>query len=93
MTIRRFLKDGQVGPQEAQLLELVYRRTLQRLGLADRGEDPMCEALARSIIAVHKRGATDAIAISELAIRELGVPAPADNPGRQNDGGSGRGGR
>lgn len=72
MTIRRFLKDGEVGPQEQQLLDLVYRRTLQRLSLAD-GGDPVCEAVARKIVAVHKRGATGAIAISELAIRELGL--------------------
>jgi hypothetical protein len=30
--------------------------------------------LARKIIAIDKRGATDAIAISELATRELGLP-------------------
>jgi len=73
MTIRRFLADGQVGPQEQQLLDLVYRRTLQRLGRVDRG-DPVCEAIARKIIEVHKRGATDPIGISEVAIRELGLP-------------------
>jgi hypothetical protein len=71
MTIRHFLREGPLGPQEQQLLELVYRRTLQRLNLVDRG-DPVCEMIARKIIDVRKRGATNAIAISELAIRELG---------------------
>jgi hypothetical protein len=71
MTIRRFLADGQLGPQEQQLLDLVYRRTLWRLGLVDSG-DPTCEAIAGKIIEVHKRGASDAIGISEVAIRELG---------------------
>jgi len=73
MTIRRFLKEGQVGPREAQLLDLIYRRTLKRRSLVNRDDDPVCEAIARKIIEVHKRGATDAIAISELAIRELGL--------------------
>lgn len=73
MTIRRFLKEGQAGPQDQQLLDLVYRRTLRQLSLTDRGADPVCEAIARKIIEVHKRGATDAIAVSELAIRELGL--------------------
>jgi hypothetical protein len=74
MTIRRFLKDGQVGPREQQLLD-VYRRTLLRLSLADSG-DPVCEAIARKIVELHKRGVTNAIGISEVAIRELGLPRP-----------------
>jgi len=72
MTIGRFLQEGQLGPQDQQLLDLVYRRTLKRLGLVDRG-DPNCEAIARKIIEVHKRGATNPIGISEVAIRELGL--------------------
>jgi hypothetical protein len=74
MTIERFLKVGQVAPQDQQSLELVYRRTLQRLSLVDRGgDDPVCEAVARKIIEIYKRGATDPIGISEVAIRELGL--------------------
>ena len=76
MTIRRFLNDGQFGPQEQQLLDLVYRRTLQRLSLVDRGDDPVCRAIARKVIEVYKRGATDPIGISEVTIRELGAPKP-----------------
>jgi hypothetical protein len=72
MTIRRFLNDGQLGPKEQQFLDLVYRRTLRRLSLLDRG-DPMCEGIARKIIEIHKRGATNSIGISEAAIRELGL--------------------
>lgn len=72
MTIWRFLKDGTLGPQEQQFLDLVYRRTLQRLSLVDRG-DAVCEAIARKIIEIHKRGATNPIGISEAAIRELGL--------------------
>jgi hypothetical protein len=72
MTIRRLLKEGPLGPQEQQFLELVYRRTLQQLSLVDRG-DPVCEAVARKVIEVRERGATNAIGISEIAIRELGL--------------------
>jgi hypothetical protein len=43
MTIRRFLADTQLGPQDQQFLDLVYRRTLERLSLVDRGDDdPIC---------------------------------------------------
>jgi len=73
MTMRRLLKNSKLNLQEQQLLELVYRRTLQQLNLEDRC-DPVCEAVARKIVDVHKSGATDAIGISELAIRELGLP-------------------
>jgi hypothetical protein len=76
MTIRRYLKEGQFEPQEQQFLDLVYRRTLQRLSLTDHGDDPVCQALARKIIEIHKRGATNPIGISELAIRELELPKP-----------------
>jgi hypothetical protein len=72
MTIRRILEDGEFGPQEQQFLDLVYRRTLRRLDMPDRG-DPLCEAIARKIIEVHKRGATNPIGISEATITELGL--------------------
>jgi hypothetical protein len=75
MTIRRFLNDSQLRPQEQQFLELVYRRTLRRLSMVDSG-DPLCEAIALKIIEVQRRGASNAIGISELAIRELGLRPP-----------------
>ncbi|MBV8701552.1 hypothetical protein [Bradyrhizobium sp.] len=62
MTIQRLLEDSKLDVQEQQLLELAYRRTLQRLNVVDRA-DPLCEAVARKIIDVHRCGATDAIAI------------------------------
>jgi hypothetical protein len=74
MTIRRFLIEGQFGPQEQQVLDLVYRRTLKRLSLTDRGDDPICQAICRKIIEVYKRGATNPIGISEATIRELKLP-------------------
>jgi hypothetical protein len=76
MTIRRFLNDDQFGPQELQLLDLMYRRTLRRLGLVDRGDDPVCQTVARKIIEIYNRGASNPIGISELAIRELDLPKP-----------------
>jgi hypothetical protein len=39
----------------------------------DRGDDPVCVAIARKIVEIHKRGATNPIGISEAAIRELGL--------------------
>jgi hypothetical protein len=34
--------------------------------------DPTCEIIARKIVELHKRGVSDAIALSELTIRALG---------------------
>jgi len=42
MAIRRLLKNSDLNLQEQQLLELVYRRTLQQLNLVC--GDPWCEA-------------------------------------------------
>jgi hypothetical protein len=72
--------DGSVGPQEQQFLSSVYRRTLQRLSLADRIDEPMCEIIAGKIIEIYKRGATNAIGISEIVIRELKSNATAPRP-------------
>ena len=45
MTIRCLFKNSK-DLQEQQLLQLVYRRTLQRLNVVDR-DDPSREAVAR----------------------------------------------
>jgi hypothetical protein len=71
MTIHRILRT--LDQQEQHLLEVAYRLTLWRLGRVDRG-DAVCELVAQKILEVSERETSNAIAISRLAMRELGVP-------------------
>ena len=73
MITGRFLNDNQFNPQEQQLLELAYRRALKKLSLVD-GNDPVCELVAERILNAHTSGASDAITISEMAIKDLDPP-------------------
>jgi hypothetical protein len=34
--------------------------------------DPICELLAKKMLDLHARGVTDAVALAELTIREIG---------------------
>jgi hypothetical protein len=71
VTIRRLLKDSKLGAQEQQMLKLAYRLTLKSMSLVDR-DDVLCEIIARKVIEIGERGVTNVIAISEIALRELG---------------------
>jgi hypothetical protein len=73
MAMGRFLKDSKFNPQEQQLLELAYRRALKKLSLVDR-DDPVCEIVAEGIMNAHRNGASDVIAISEMAIKDIDAP-------------------
>ena len=73
MTIWRLLNESKFEPQQRQLLDLAYRRTLRSLHLAD-GFDAPCEIVAQKVMEVGARGVTNAIAISEIAMRELRLP-------------------
>ncbi|WP_439373952.1 hypothetical protein ACRQ5Q_31445 [Bradyrhizobium sp. PMVTL-01] len=57
-------------PEQRHVLELAFRRTLRKLNLVDRN-DPICEIVARKVIEVGATGVTNAVAISEIAFREL----------------------
>jgi hypothetical protein len=53
------------------LLNVPYRRALALLHLVDRPGDPLCETVARKVEEVHDRGVSNALAISDVAVREL----------------------
>lgn len=74
MPINRLLLDSDLTPEQRHVLTLAFDRTLRELNLVDRN-DPICEVVARKIIEINQAGATNALAISEIALRELG---PAD---------------
>jgi hypothetical protein len=72
MAIYRLLQNSPLGPEEIAILTDAYERTLRTLGLIDRN-DPVTEIVARKIIELGQRGVREAVKLSELAIKELGV--------------------
>ena len=77
MPITRLLTDSYFTPEQRQVLELAFNSTLRKLNLVDRN-DPICEMVARKIIEIGAAGVTNAVAISEIAFREL-VPKEGDD--------------
>ena len=71
MTIRRLLKNSSLPPEGVNRLVAAYQKTLRTLDLVDR-HDPVAEIVANKVIEIGKRGG-DAIEISKLAARELGL--------------------
>jgi hypothetical protein len=73
MPISRLLTQGKFTPEQRHTLELAFRATIRKLDLVDR-DDPVCHIVAKRMIDIHKRGVTDAVALSEITIREIGLP-------------------
>ncbi len=71
MPITRLLEDTDFSPEQRHVLELAFNSTLRKLGLVDR-HDPICEIVARKVIAIGSSGATNAVAIAERAYTQLG---------------------
>ncbi|MGY4626824.1 hypothetical protein [Bradyrhizobium sp. USDA 4486] len=59
-----------LSPEQRHVLELAFNRTLSKLNLVGRN-DPICEIVARKIIEVEATGVTNALAISEIALKQL----------------------
>ena len=73
MPIGPLLNNDKFTPEQRHVIELAFNNTLRNLKLVDRN-DPVCEIVARKIINIVENGVTNAIAISQIATRELGVP-------------------
>jgi hypothetical protein len=73
MPITRLLSDIELTPEQRRVLERAFDNTLRKIGLVDR-DDPICALIAQRMIDVHRRGVTDALALSETTIRELNMP-------------------
>jgi hypothetical protein len=71
MPINRFLSDITITPEQRHVIELAFASTLRKLHLMDRN-DPICEIVAARMIDIHNRGVTNAVALTELTIREIG---------------------
>ncbi len=73
MTIYGLLKNTTFGPEEIERLVPAYEQTLRALGLKDRS-DPITQLVAEKILAIGRLGIEDPAEISQLAIKELGMP-------------------
>jgi hypothetical protein len=73
MAIYRLLKDSPLEPELIRILEAAYEKTLPTIGLVDRN-DPITEMIARKIIEIAQTGVQDPAQLSELAIKEIGIP-------------------
>lgn len=71
MRSARLFEDGSFK-QQRHVLELAFNSTLRKLELVDR-DDPICEIVARKIIEIASSGVTNAVAIAEIAFRQLGL--------------------
>jgi hypothetical protein len=79
MPITRLLEGSTFTPDQRHVLELAFKNTLCRLNLVDRS-DPICEIVAHKIIEIAASGATNAVAIAEIAFRQLNPgSSPLDN--------------
>ena len=78
MPINRLLQNSKLGPAEREVLNLAFIRALRLLHLKDRS-DPICEIVARKIIEIGATGASDPVAISEIAARQLALSCAGEN--------------
>ena len=76
MPISRLLKTTDLTSEQKHVLELAFNQTLRKLNLVDRN-DPICEMVARKVIAIGESGVTSAAAIAEMAIKHFG---PGSSP-------------
>ena len=70
MPIARLLSDIELAPEQRLVLELAFKNTLRKIGLVDR-DDPICALIAKKMVDLHGRGVTDAVALTEITVREL----------------------
>jgi hypothetical protein len=72
MPISRLLDEAKLTPERRHVLQLAFDSTLRKLDLVDRN-DPICEIVARKVIEIGANSPANAIAISEIAYRDLAV--------------------
>jgi len=71
MPINRLLEDTNLTPERRHVLQLAFDHTLRKLGLVDRN-DPICDLVARKVIQIGATNTTNAVAIAEIAVKQLG---------------------
>jgi hypothetical protein len=73
MAIYKLIENTPLGVDEIQRLVAAYYETLRVLDLHDR-DDPFTQIVARKVFAIAQTGIEDPAQISELAIKQLGIP-------------------
>jgi hypothetical protein len=73
LPIRRMLQNESLEPQEVERLATAYDMALRALHLVDRN-DPLTEIVARKIIEVARSGERDPASLSQIAVKQLGIP-------------------
>lgn len=73
MASTRFLSDISLTAEARHVVQLAFSSALRKLDLVDRS-DPICDLIAKKMIELHKRGVTDAVALTEVTMREIGAP-------------------
>ncbi|KYH01780.1 hypothetical protein [Bradyrhizobium sp. DOA1] len=73
MPISRMIANTHFTPEQQHLLELAFNHALRKLDLAGRN-DPICDLVASRMIELYDGGVTNAVALAELTIREIGRP-------------------
>jgi hypothetical protein len=79
LPITPLLMDSSFTPEQRHVLELAFNNALRKLNLVDRS-DPACEIVAREVIKVGRSGVTNAVAITEIACRQLDFAATSSHP-------------
>ncbi|MBR0797000.1 hypothetical protein JQ615_16535 [Bradyrhizobium jicamae] len=72
MPVTRQFADINLTPDQQHIIELAFGTALRKLNLVDRN-DPLCDLVAKTMVEVLTRGVTNALALSEITIREIGV--------------------
>jgi len=73
MAIYKLLQNAAFEPKDIERLATAYEQTLRALRLKDRS-DPITQLVAEKILAIGRLGIEDPAEISQLAIKELGMP-------------------
>ncbi|MBR0800533.1 hypothetical protein JQ615_34735 [Bradyrhizobium jicamae] len=72
MSVARQFSDINLTPDQQHVIELAFSTALRKLDLVDRS-DPLCDLVAKTMTQVLTRGVTNALALSEITIREIGL--------------------
>jgi hypothetical protein len=67
------LQNSPLDPEDIARLVMAYEQTLREIGLKER-DDALTQLIAKKIIEVGQTGIRDPAQISQLAIKELGLP-------------------
>ena len=71
MPITRLISNIHTTPEQRQVLEQAFSKTLQKLHLVNRN-DPVCELVARKVVEIGRtKGAKNPAEISDLVYNQL----------------------